>query len=132
MISKLKKRFYFWGAQYFRYFASIRLSRWKPRIVVVTGSTGKTTLLHLLESQLGSRSRYSHQANSSFGIPFDILGMKRTSLKPVEWIFLLLSAPFRVLLPVPKENIYIVEADCDRPREGEFLASFLKPEVTLW
>src|SRR3990167_7667164 len=80
MISKIKKFFYFPLAYYFRFFAQIRLSLWKPIIIVITGSSGKTTLLNLIESQIGDRAKYSHHANSSYGIPFDILGLKRETL----------------------------------------------------
>lgn len=132
MISKLKKLFYFPLAYYFRFFAKIQLSIWKPKIVVVTGSSGKTTLLHLIESQIQDRARYSHYANSSYGIPFDILGLKRKDLTPEEWIYLILAAPFGAFKKPPREKLYVVEADCDRPYEGRFLANLLKPEVTLW
>ena len=132
MIKTIKKLLYFPIAYYFRFWAQIQLSLWKPKVVVVTGSSGKTTLLHLIESQIGDRAKYSHLANSSFGIPFDILGLKRKSLMINEWIFLFLLAPFKAFKNVPKEKIYIVEADCDRPGEGKFLASLLKPEITLW
>ncbi|MBI2028747.1 MAG: hypothetical protein HYT07_04020 [Candidatus Levybacteria bacterium] len=131
MISKLKKLLYFPVAQYFRFFANIQLGKWKPRIIVITGSSGKTTLLHLIESQIGEEARYSHNANSSFGIPFDILGLKRTKLTLDEWPYLFLKAPFRAFKKSYKEKLYVVEADCDRPNEGKFLASLLKPEVTL-
>ena len=50
MFGQLKKKLYFPVAGYFRFFAAIRLKRWNPRIIVVTGSNGKTTLLHLLMS----------------------------------------------------------------------------------
>src|SRR5581483_7033402 len=60
------------------------------------------------------------------------LGMKRSTLKPQEWPGLVISAPFKLFMPIPKEKLYIVEADCDRPGEGSFLASLLHPEVTLW
>ncbi len=132
MIAIFKKYLYFPVAWYFRFFAGIRLRRWSPRIVVVTGSNGKTTLLHLLEAQFGSKAKYSHHANSSFGIPFDILGLRRTKLFKSEWIGLFFRAPFRAFLSPFQEKIYIVEADVDRPGEGKFLASFLKPEVVLW
>lgn len=132
MLSKLKKFFYFPFAYYFRFFAKIRLARWNPYIIVVTGSSGKTTLLHLLESQIGDVAKYSHFANSSYGIPFDILGLARTTLLPWEWIYLFIAAPFSIFKKNPQKHIYIVEADCDRPGEGKFLASLLKPEVTLW
>ena len=132
MVRRIKQLFYFPIAYYFRFWAQIQLSLWKPKIIVVTGSSGKTTLLHLIESQLGSIARYSHLANSSFGIPFDILGLKRISLTLDEWPYLFLLAPFKAFKSAPREKLYIVEADCDRPGEGKFLASLLKPEITLW
>lgn len=132
MITKIKKFLYFPVAFYFRFFAKIQLFFWQPRIIVITGSNSKTTLLHLLESQLGSKAVYSHHANSSFGIPFDILGLKRRTLTLIEWPYLFLMAPIKAFKPPLKQRIYIVEADCDRPNEGKFLATLLKPEVTFW
>ncbi len=132
MFQALKTWLYFPIAYYFRFFARIKLARWKPRIIVVTGSNGKTTLLHLIESQIGDKARYSHHANSSYGIPFDILGLERKTLMLYEWFELFLKAPFLAFLGIPKQKIYIVEADCDRPFEGKFLSTLLKPEVTIW
>ncbi len=132
MMRLIKKKLYFAVAHYFRVFASIQLALWKPRIIAITGSSGKTTLLHLIESQLKGRARYSHHANSTYGIPFDLLGLRRTKLIPSEWIRLFLAAPFRAFKKPYQEPIYVVEVDCDRPSEGEFLGTFLKPEVTLW
>ena len=132
MLRKLKNLCYFPVAHYFRFFAKIRLLLWKPRIIVVTGSSGKTTLLHLLEAQLQDQARYSHRANSAYGIPFDILGLKRKDLTMSEWPALFLSAPFKIFNTPYKEKLYIVEADCDRPGEGSFLGTLLKPEVTIW
>lgn len=132
MISKLKKFLYFPIAYYFRFFAQIQLKIWQPKIIVITGSNGKTTLLHLIESQLGERAKYSHFANSTYGIPFDILGLHRKTLSLVEWPFLFLLAPFKAFKAPYKQKLYMVEADCDRPKEGQFLGSLLKPEVIIW
>ena len=132
MLNLLKRIFYFPLAWYFRFWAQIKLSKWQPRIIVITGSSGKTTLLHLIESQLGDKAKYSHHANSSFGIPFDILGLHRDTLTLWEWPSLFLLAPVKAFTQPPLTNLYIVEADCDRPGEGKFLSEFLRPEVTLW
>lgn len=132
MLGKIKRLLYFPLAYYFRFFAQIQLAFWKPRIVVVTGSSGKTTLLHLIESQIREQARYSYHANSTYGIPFDILGLKRSNLVVSEWFYLFLVAPFKIFKNPYREKLYIVEADCDRPGEGKFLARLLKPEVTLW
>lgn len=99
---------------------------------MITGSSGKTTLLHLIESQLGEKAKYSHEANSSFGVPFDILGIYRKDLTLLEWPMIFLLAPLGIFRKLPQQKIYVVEADCDRPHEGKFLAEFLNPEVTLW
>jgi len=132
MFSNLKKIFYFPIAYYFGFFAQIQLLLWKPKIIIITGSNGKTTLLHLIESQLGKKAKYSHHANSAFGIPFNILGLERKNLTIGEWPMLFLLAPFKAFKLSPKEKIYVVEADCDRPFEGKFLGQLLKPKITIW
>jgi UDP-N-acetylmuramoyl-tripeptide--D-alanyl-D-alanine ligase len=132
MFKKIKHLLYFPIASYFRFFAAIRLRMWNPKVVVITGSSGKTTLLHLVESQLGDLAKYSHEANSSFGIPFDILGIRRTKLTLDEWPKIFLIPLINVFKAPPTENIYVVEADCDRPNEGKFLSHLLKPDITLW
>lgn len=132
MFRQIKNRFYFLCASYFKFWARIQLRRWHPYIIVVTGSSGKTTLLHLLQSQIGDKARYTHLANSAFGIPFDILDLHRKTFAWTEWLWLFCKAPYALTTPTPKETIYIVEADCDRPGEGSFLATLLQPNLTLW
>ena len=132
MIQHLKIALYFTVARYFSFFARIRLRSWKPRVVIITGSNGKTTALHLTAVQLGPAAKYSFHANSAFGIPFDILGLKRVNFSPLEWPRLFLSAPLYALKGPYPEKIYVVEADGDRPGDGDFFGPFLKPEVCVW
>lgn len=132
MLSKLKRALYFPLASYFAFFARIKLNRWNPKIIAITGSSGKTTVLHLLEAQLGAEAYYSHHANSSYGIPFNILGMERETLSKWEWPILFLQAPFQAFSPLPVQKIYVAEVDTDRPGEGKFLGSLLRPHITCW
>jgi ABC-type lipoprotein export system ATPase subunit len=122
IISKFKKKFYFVAAGYFKFFANISLKRWHPRIVIITGSAGKTTLLNLVESQLGAKAHYSHNANSAFGIAFDILGMRGITGSKAKWIKLIFQTPIRAFSYKHKEKFYIVECDGERPHEAEFIA----------
>lgn len=130
--ARIKKKLYLVVVRYFRWFANISLRRWKPRVIAVTGSVGKTTLLNLLEVQLGTHAHYSHNANSSYGIAFDILGMDGVRGSKLKWFYLFIAAPIRSLWFRHTEEFYVVEVDGERPRETEFLASWLCPEVTLW
>lgn len=131
-IARLKKRFYFIAAGYFRFFANLAYRRWHPHVIAITGSVGKTTMLHLLEQQLGDRAHYSHDANSAFGIAFDLVGLRGITGSKLRWLYLIFAVPIRSLFYSHREEFYIVEIDGERPHETEFLASWLKPEVTLW
>lgn len=131
-ISKFKKRLYFVVAGYFRYFADISLRRWRPRVIAVTGSAGKTTMLGLLEVELGAKAHYSHNANSVYGIAFDILGMRGITGSKLRWIYLFLAAPLKALNYRHREKYYVVEIDGERPHETEYIAEWLRPEVTVW
>lgn len=130
--ARFKKRFYFVAAAYFRFFANFALKRWHPRVIAITGSVGKTTMLHLIEAQLGSRAHYSHDANSAFGVAFDIVGLRGITGSKLRWFYLIFAVPIKSLFFKHTEKFYIVEIDGERPHETEFLASWLKPEVTLW
>ena len=90
-IMRLKKRLYFIVASYFRFFADRAFRRWHPRVIAVTGSVGKTTMLHLIEQELERKAHYSHDANSAFGIAFDLVGLKGVRGSKLRWICLLLA-----------------------------------------
>lgn len=130
--ARFKKRFYFVAASYFRFFANFVFKRWHPRVIAITGSAGKTTMLHLLEYELGDKAHYSHDANSAFGICFDLVGIRGITGSKLRWLYIILAVPVRSLFYRHKEPFYVVEIDGERPHETEFLASWLKPEVTLW
>lgn len=130
--ARIKKKLYLIVVQYFRFWANFSLKRWSPRVIAVTGSVGKTTLLNLLEVQLGERAHYSHNANSAYGIAFDILGVDGIRGSKLKWLYLFAVAPVRSLLFTHTQQFYVVEIDGERPRETEFLATWLRPEVTLW
>lgn len=89
-------------------------------------------MLHMIEFELGDRAHYSHDANSAFGIAFDLLGMDGVRGSKLRWIKLILLAPIRALYYKRTGEFYVVEIDGERPHEAEFLARWLKPEVTLW
>lgn len=132
IIANLKKKFYFVAAGYFKFFANISLKRWHPRVIIITGSAGKTTMLNLVESQLGEKAHYSHNANSAFGIAFDILGQKGVTGSRAHWISLILKTPLLAFTYKRREKFYVVECDGERPHEAEFVAKWLKPEVSCW
>lgn len=101
-------------------------------MIAVTGSAGKTTMMTMLEHEIGDKAHYSHDANSAFGIPFDMLGLSGVRGSKLKWAWLIVAAPFRGWFYRRKQAFYVVEIDGERPHEAEFLAEWLKPEVTIW
>lgn len=130
--SKITDKAYPFVAKYFKFWANISLKRWRPRIIMVTGSAGKTTMLNLIETQLGNRAHYSHNANSIYGIAFDILGEHGVTGSKLQWVKLIFKCPIRAFTFRHTEEFYIVETDGDFPRRAERVAKWLKPEVSLW
>lgn len=129
---RLKKYLYLRLAGYFWIWAGLSLRRWNPRIIAVTGSVGKTTMLHLMHSQLGKRAHISFGANSAYGVAFDILGLDSIRGSKLRWIWLVLVAPFRAFSFRHIQEFYVAEVDGERPGETEYIARRLKPEATLW
>lgn len=131
-VMRLKKRFYFVAASYFKFFANFAFKRWNPRVIAVTGSAGKTTMLHLIEAELGERAHYSHNFNSAFGIAFDLVGVDGIRGSKLRWLYLIFAVPIKSFYFSHKEEFYVVEIDGERPHETGFLAKWLRPEATLW
>ena len=121
------------AVNYFRFFANFALRRWCPRIIAITGSAGKTTMLHLIEYEMEGRAHYSHHANSPLGISFDLLGVRGVEGSRWRWLWLFLIAPFKAITSRGyKEEYYVVEIDGARPHEAEYVAKWLRPEISLW
>ena len=71
--------------------------------------------------------------DSAFGLAFDLVGIRKgVTGSKLRWAYLFLTVPIRSLFFKHTEEFYVVEIDGERPHETEFLASWLRPEVTLW
>lgn len=99
---------------------------------MVTGSVGKTTMIHMLEVALGSDAHVSHGANSSFGIAFDVVGEKGVKDSRLRWLYLLIAVPIKSVFFTRRASYYVAEVDADRPLEAELVARWLGPETSFW
>lgn len=133
----MKAKIYFLVARFFRFFASLVLNKWNPRIIVITGSSGKSTALNYFYKvlKLNYSIKKTEHANSAIGIPLDILNIHLSSYSTFDWfnVFISLVPKTIWLLAFPrKESIYLVELDADRPGEMAFFAKFITPEIVYW
>jgi UDP-N-acetylmuramoyl-tripeptide--D-alanyl-D-alanine ligase len=124
-----KDQFYFILANYFQIWAKMVLARWKPEIIAVVGSAGKTTTLYLLEKILQHEHsiKTSYRTNAATAIPLNILGLKQKTFSPLEWEKMILAAPFRSF-DTPSEKVYLCEMDSDRSGEMKTHTKLIKPD----
>ncbi len=127
-----KKRSHFAMARYFRFFANFAFRRWHPRVIAVSGSSDRAMMLHMIEFELGDRAHYSRHANSALDIALDILGIDSAHGANYHWLKLIFLAPIRAFYYRRKEEFYVVGIDAEHSHGAESLATWLKPEVTLW
>src|SRR3990167_9764859 len=87
------------------------ISRYRPKVVMVTGSVGKTSTKDAVAAALGARFfvRKSEKSfNSEFGVPFTILGVGNPWDDPFEWLSLMKRAFALLLLPNHYPNMLVL------------------------
>jgi UDP-N-acetylmuramoyl-tripeptide--D-alanyl-D-alanine ligase len=102
------------------------LLRYRPQIVMVTGSVGKTSTKDAVAAVLTTRFlvRKSEKSfNSEFGVPFTILGVQNPWGHPLAWLSVLKSALGLLILPNHYPNMLVLEVGADKPGD---LASILR------
>jgi len=114
--------------------AKLVLRKYKPKIVAVTGSVGKTTAKDAIFSVLSSSFfvRKSEKSfNTEIGVPLTILGQPNGWKNPFAWIVNIIEGFALLLLPNHYPKILVLEAGAERPGDIERLTSWLKPDVAV-
>ncbi|MFA5926444.1 MAG: UDP-N-acetylmuramoyl-tripeptide--D-alanyl-D-alanine ligase [Parcubacteria group bacterium] len=119
-----------------KYFAAKALRRFKPRIVGVTGSVGKTSTKEAIYTVISSKFRTRKNEknfNNEIGLPLTVLGLESGGGSFFSWAIVLLRA-FGVAFAGRKKDypeIIVLEMAADRPGDIRYLVDFLKPEVGI-
>ncbi len=116
------------------FFARSVLHRYRPRIVMVTGSVGKTSTKDAVAAALTARFyvRKSQKSfNSEFGVPFTILGVGNPWNDPLAWLSVLKSALVLMLLPNHYPNMLVLEVGADKPGDLARILRFATPDAVV-
>lgn len=108
--------------------------RYRPHIVAVTGSVGKTSTKDAIFAVLSSSEfvRKSHKSfNSEIGLPLTILGRPNPWHNPLRWTQNLLDGLFLVLFKMRYPQWLVLEVGADRPGDIERVAAWLPVEVAV-
>ncbi len=110
-----------------RFFARIVLRKYKPLVVGITGSVGKTSAKEAVYAVLKDRFRVRRNIknyNNEIGIPLTILGIEfhRSVLK---WLLNLIKILGLIVLPLRYPKKLILEVGVDHPGDIKYLADFI-------
>jgi UDP-N-acetylmuramyl pentapeptide synthase len=115
-------------------FARAVVRRYAPRIVMVTGSVGKTSTKDAVAAVLGTRFyvRKSEKSfNSEFGVPFTILGVSNPWKNAYAWLLILKRALVLLALPNHYPNMLVLEVGADRPGELAHILRIATPDAVV-
>lgn len=110
------------------------LSRYKPKIVMITGSVGKTSTKDAVAAALraGYNVRKSEKSmNSDFGVPFTVFGVANPWENPVAWIKVVIRACALMFLPNHYPNLLVLEVGADHPGDLAKILKIARPDALV-
>ncbi|MDE2213410.1 MAG: UDP-N-acetylmuramoyl-tripeptide--D-alanyl-D-alanine ligase [Patescibacteria group bacterium] len=108
--------------------------KYRPSIIAVTGSVGKTSTKDAIYAALSSYAsvRKSDKSfNSEIGIPLTILGRPNAWENPLRWIQNLLDGLALILFRMPYPQWLILEIGADRPGDIRKVAAWLPVDIAV-
>ncbi len=110
------------------------IKKYKPNIIAVTGSVGKTSTKDAIYSVV-SKDAYVRKSEKSFnseiGIPLTILGAPNAWHNPFKWIQNLFDGLFLILFRANYPEWLVLEVGADRPGDIRSLASWLPVDIAV-
>jgi len=110
------------------------LKKYRPKIIAVTGSVGKTSAKDAIFSVMSDNFfvRKSEKSfNSDIGIPLTILGCKNAWNNPFSWIANLFSGLEIIFISQKYPEWLILEVGADRPGDIKSVTKWLKPDIVV-
>jgi UDP-N-acetylmuramoyl-tripeptide--D-alanyl-D-alanine ligase len=114
--------------------ARIILAKYKPTIIAVTGSVGKTStkdaIFDVLKKTCDVR-KSEKSFNSELGVPLTILGCENAWHNPFKWLSNMFHGLELIMHRVSYPRILVLEVGADKPGDIARTASWLKPHVVV-
>ena len=120
-----------------RVLSQATIQRFKPEIIAITGSAGKTSTKDAIYTILKYRwrTRRNHDNfNNEIGVPLTILGEYKKSGGIFFWLPVLCRAVGQLILPRaffrrPYPEVLVLEYGADRPGDIEYLVEIARPKI---
>lgn len=114
--------------------AKLVLQKYKPKIVAITGTVGKTSTKDSIATALSSfyYVRATKKSfNSEIGIPLTILNLPNASGSLVGWVKNLFNGLSLILMPSHYPEWLVLEVGTDKPGDIEAVTKWLTPDIVV-
>ncbi|MCC6290966.1 UDP-N-acetylmuramoyl-tripeptide--D-alanyl-D-alanine ligase [Candidatus Nomurabacteria bacterium] len=114
--------------------ARLVLKKYRPKILAITGSVGKTGAKEVIATVLATkyRVRASQKSfNSEIGVPLTILNLPNAWWSLFGWMKNLVEGVGLILFRSPYPEWLVLETGVDRPGDMRRLVKWLKPDVVV-
>jgi UDP-N-acetylmuramyl pentapeptide synthase len=110
------------------------LKKYKPKIIAVTGSVGKTSTKDAIFTVLSpymSVRKSDKSFNSEIGVPLTILGCQNAWTNPLRWLNNIIHGFDLILMKNEYPACLVLEVGADRPGDIKRITSWLRPDVSV-
>ena len=118
----------------FQYEARLVLKKYKPKIIAITGSVGKTTTKEALYTVLAKKF-FVRKSEKSFtaelGVPLTIIGCPEGSGTFLRWVSNLLFGLKLLFWKNHYPDWLILEMDGDKPGDLKSISKWLRPNILV-
>lgn len=120
--------------------AKLVLKKFKPRIIAITGSVGKTSTKDAIYAVLAKNfhvRKSEKSLNSEIGLPLSILGLPNGWNNPFVWVSNIIRGFFLVFTISCKLSTknypewLVLEIGADRPGDIEKVSEWLSPDIVV-
>ena len=116
------------------YESRLVLKKYKPKIIAITGSVGKTSTKDAVYAVISSFThvRKSDKSyNSEIGLPLTILGLPNGWNDPLVWTFNIVKGFWLIIWPHTYPKWLVLEVGVGKPGDMKNTASWLKTDAVI-
>ena len=111
------------------------LAKYKPFIVAVTGSVGKTSTKDAIFSVLKDRNRYVRKSEKSFnsmpGLPLTVIGAPNAWRSLSGWMKNIMSGAKLIFKKNEYPDCLVLEVGADHPNDIKSIVKWLRPDISV-
>ncbi|MCX6809331.1 MAG: Mur ligase family protein [Candidatus Berkelbacteria bacterium] len=117
------------------FFAKYIYSRFRPFVIGITGSSGKTTTKYFIGELLKKTEKSVYVAsgnlNTETGLPLSVLMFSKSPSNILDFLWIAIYAPIKAIFTVKYPKYLVLEYAADKPNDMDYLTQIIAPDVAV-